>query len=55
MIEHSPRIRDCKVCMMPHDEEIHSATLDLHQWFEFQVTKNFEPECEEEQAAVDAA
>ena len=32
---------DCDVCMVPHDEEIHTATLSLHEWFRYEVTKYF--------------
>jgi len=27
--------------MVPHDEEIHTATLSLHEWFRYEVTKYF--------------
>jgi hypothetical protein len=36
------KAKDCKVCMMEHDEEIHDATLSVRRWFAFQVTKHFE-------------
>ena len=32
---------DCHVCMVPHDDEIHAATLNLHDWFRSEVTKYF--------------
>ena len=32
---------DCHVCMVPHDEEIHEATLNLREWFRYEVTKYF--------------
>jgi hypothetical protein len=32
---------DCKVCMVPHDDEIHAATLSLREWFHYEVTKYF--------------
>ena len=35
------RMADCPVCLVPHDEEIHLATLGLHQWFRGEVTKSF--------------
>lgn len=47
MKEKTPKVRDCKVCLIEHDEEIHAATLEVHTWFEFQVTKNFEPDAVE--------
>jgi hypothetical protein len=34
--------RECKVCYAAHDEEIHQATLSIHQWFQHQVTHDFE-------------
>jgi hypothetical protein len=45
---------DCAVCLVPHDEEIHQATLNLREWFHYEVTKYFfeeevpldEEECE---------
>ncbi len=33
---------ECKVCMVAHDDEIHSATLSVRHWFAWQVTKHFE-------------
>jgi hypothetical protein len=36
------KVKDCKVCMMEHDEEIHDATLSVRHWFAWQVTKHFE-------------
>ena len=35
---------DCPICYAPHDEEIHEATLRIHEWFFGQVTRNFEDE-----------
>jgi hypothetical protein len=32
---------DCDVCLVPHDEEIHAATLSLREWFKYEVTKYF--------------
>ena len=32
---------DCQVCLVPHDDEIHEATLNLHRWFRSEVTKYF--------------
>lgn len=31
----------CRVCMVPHDDEIHQATLSLRKWFHQEVTKYF--------------
>ena len=47
------KVADCKVCLMLHDEEIHEATMQVHKWFAFQVTKNLEPD--ETEAAITAA
>ena len=38
----STKFVDCKVCMAAHDDEIHSATLDIRSWFRGEVTKHFE-------------
>ena len=32
---------ECAVCYADHDEEIHQATLNIHQWFKHQVTHDF--------------
>ena len=28
---------DCPVCLLPHDPEIHAATLRLHEWLRSRV------------------
>ena len=33
-------IHDCKVCLAPHDEEIHAATDRVLGWFRAQVTRS---------------
>lgn len=33
---------ECTVCYAAHDEEIHQATLSIHQWFHHQVIHDFE-------------
>jgi hypothetical protein len=33
---------ECAVCYATHDDEIHEATLRIHQWFCGQVTHHFE-------------
>ena len=30
---------ECDVCGLMHDEEIHEATLSVHNWFRTQVTQ----------------
>jgi hypothetical protein len=38
-------IPECDVCGATHDEEIHEATLSVHRWFHYQVTKYlYDPE-----------
>jgi hypothetical protein len=32
--------QDCKVCLAPHDEEIHAATNRVLGWFRAQVTQD---------------
>lgn len=32
---------ECNVCGVVHDDEIHNATVSLHQWFRYEVTKYF--------------
>ena len=34
-------MKDCAVCLVPHDEEIHAATLNVRSWFHEQVTQGF--------------
>jgi hypothetical protein len=34
----------CKVCLLPHDEEIHEATLSVRDWHRWEVLKGFEVE-----------
>jgi len=33
---HAP---ECEVCCAAHDAEIHEATLSVHRWFHYQVTR----------------
>ena len=35
---------ECAVCYTAHDEEIHQATVSIHQWFHAQVTHEFAEE-----------
>jgi len=37
------RLVDCRICLGPHDEEIHAATVSVRQWFREEVTKSFQP------------
>lgn len=34
----------CKVCLLPHDEEMHEATLAIRKWHRWQVVKGLEDE-----------
>jgi hypothetical protein len=36
-------INNCRVCMGPHDEEIHGATLRIHTWLRREITINIMP------------
>jgi len=44
----------CKVCLLPHDEEIHAATLSVREWHRWEVVKGFEG-VEEDVPAEEAA
>ncbi|HLK64243.1 MAG TPA: hypothetical protein VKU19_12435 [Bryobacteraceae bacterium] len=49
-------MKDCTVCLIAHDDEIHAATLSVRSWFHEQVTQGFyddEPESEVEAPAPD--
>ena len=39
----------CKICLVPHDEEIHAATLSIHLWFREQVMLGLYQEAENAQ------
>jgi len=48
-------VRDCKICCVPHSDDIHEATLSIRQWLREEVTrklKEFEPEMEQDPALV---
>ncbi|PWU09431.1 MAG: hypothetical protein C5B51_06270 [Terriglobia bacterium] len=36
-----PGLVECPVCFGPHDEETHTATLNVRRWFRDEVTKSF--------------
>ncbi len=42
MGKNSKKQAECSVCYVAHDDEIHDATLRIHQWFCSQVTHQFE-------------
>ncbi len=39
---------ECRVCLGEHDEDIHTATMNVREWFRCQVVKNFEEEVPDE-------
>jgi hypothetical protein len=41
----------CKICLVEHDEEIHAATLSLHEWLREKVVRDFREPVPEEAAA----
>jgi hypothetical protein len=47
----SMREKVCKTCLVEHDEEIHAATLSLHQWLREMVTPGLREPAPEEAAA----
>jgi hypothetical protein len=40
-------MKDCKVCLVQHDDEIHAATINVRTWFHQQVTQGFYEEPQE--------
>ncbi len=40
--------RICSVCLVEHDEDIHAATLSVHDWFHGQVTQGFREDPEDQ-------
>ena len=44
--------KECPVCMAIHNEEIHEATLRVHEWFHGQVTQGFWEEIEMTEAEL---
>jgi len=37
---------ECSICLQEHDDQIHAATLSIHQWWREQVTRYFYEEGE---------
>ena len=35
------RTAECRICLGPHDDEIHAATISVRRWFREEVTKGF--------------
>ena len=44
-------LKECKVCLGPHEEETHAATQAVHEWFRDHVTRYLEPVIELKQAS----
>jgi hypothetical protein len=36
------RVKECRVCLGQHEEQVHDATLSVLQWFRGEVTKSFD-------------
>jgi len=36
------RVKECRICLGQHEEQIHDATLSVRQWFRGEVTKSFD-------------
>jgi len=34
----------CEVCVCDHDEEIHQATVRIHEWLRYELTKFWDDE-----------
>jgi len=34
-----PALSECRVCLGTHDEEIHAATITIHQWLRHEVAR----------------
>ena len=32
-------LKECRICLGEHNDEIHAATLSVRSWFHFQVTQ----------------
>lgn len=39
---------ECRICLGEHDEALHTATLNVREWFRWQVIKHFEDEVPDE-------
>jgi hypothetical protein len=36
-------LKNCRLCLGPHDEEIHEATLRIHTWLRGEITSRIVP------------
>ena len=48
-------IHDCEVCYVPHDDEIHAATLRVRSWLNRELTRKLCTGAEPVQEFVDPA
>ena len=46
------REKICKTCLMEHDEEIHAATVSLHEWLRERIETSLRGPVREEAAAA---
>jgi len=47
------REKVCKTCLVEHDEEIHAATVSIHEWLRSRVRRiDIEPPVEENQVSA---
>jgi len=49
------RVRDCKVCCVPHSEDIHDATLRIRHWLRQELARKLGEALESEEEAQDPA
>jgi len=45
-------MKDCTVCLVAHDDEIHAATLNVRSWFHQQVVQGFYDYAEDDEAVT---
>jgi hypothetical protein len=45
------RSKECRACLGPHDDEIHDATVALHEWFRRYITRHMVDAIELQQAS----
>ncbi len=46
------RETDCKTCLMEHDDEIHAATVSLHEWLRETINRRLQEPVPVEAAAA---
>jgi hypothetical protein len=45
-------IHECEVCCIPHDAEIHAATLRVRHWLKGELTRKLSNGCDPDYAPV---